>query len=117
MSSIHKREITKMAKSEIFKCTEQEGYYSISEIVSEQDIITFAKTIIAARFKRGTTISSPQASSDFFKSQIGHYENEVFAAIFLDSKHRIIAFEELFIGTIDHAAVPPSEKTVSGLES
>ena len=33
----------------------------------------------------------------------------MFAALFLDSKHRIIAFEELFNGTIDQASVYPRE--------
>ena len=33
----------------------------------------------------------------------------MFAAIFLDSKHQIIAFEELFQGTIDQASVYPRE--------
>ena len=94
-----------MAKNELFKCTEKEGFYSVSDPVSEQDIIAFAKTIIATRFKRGTAITSPQASTDYLLAQIGHYEHEVFAALFLDSKHRVIKFEELFWGTIDQASV------------
>jgi len=105
MPSIHQREIKTMTKNELFKCTEKEGFYSVSDPVSEQDIIAFAKTIIATRFKRGTAITSPQASTDYLLAQIGHYEHEVFAALFLDSKHRIIKFEELFWGTIDQASV------------
>jgi DNA repair protein RadC len=34
---------------------------------------------------------------------------EVFGALFLDSQHRLIAFRELFLGTIDSAAVHPRE--------
>jgi len=99
-----------MANSkELFKCTEKEDFYSISEPISEQDIIVFAKQIIASKFERGTAITSPKASIDFLSSQIGYYEHEVFAALFLDSKHRIIAFEELFNGTIDQASVYPRE--------
>ena len=33
--------------------------------------------------------------------------NEVFAAVFLDNRHRVIAFEELFHGTVDGASVHP----------
>ena len=109
MPSIHQREIKQMANKELFKCTEKEGFYSVSESVSEQDIVEFAKYIIAKQFKRGVTITSPQASVDFLQAQIGHYEHEVFAALFLDSKHRIIGFEELFNGTIDQASVYPRE--------
>ena len=110
MSSIHQREIKKMANSkQLFKCTEKEGFYSVSESVSEQDIVEFARFIIAKKFKRGTTITSPKASIEYLQTQIGHYEHEVFAALFLDSKHRVIAFEELFNGTIDQASVYPRE--------
>ena len=34
---------------------------------------------------------------------------EVFAALFLDTRHRVICFEELFSGTIDGASVHPRE--------
>jgi DNA repair protein RadC len=34
---------------------------------------------------------------------------EVFACLHLDNRHRVIAFEELFRGTIDGASVPPRE--------
>ena len=94
---------------QIFKCTEKEGYYTATQAVTEQDILSFAQTLIAKRFKRGTTISSPRASVEYLQSAIGHYEHEVFAAIFLDTKHQIIAFEELFTGTIDQASVYPRE--------
>ena len=36
-------------------------------------------------------------------------QREVFAALFLDNRHRVIGFEELFLGTIDGATVPPRE--------
>ena len=94
---------------QLFKCTEKEGFYSVSGSVSEQDIIEFARHIIAKQFKRGTTITSPEASIEYLQSEIGHYQHEVFAALFLDSKHRVIAFEELFTGTIDQASVYPRE--------
>ena len=75
MPSIHQREIKKMVK-QLFKCTEKEGFYSVSEPIPENDIIAFAKQIIASKFKRGTAITSPQASIEFLSSQIGHYEHE-----------------------------------------
>ena len=73
MPSIHQREIKQMANytifsginlncqrqpervrrmdapnKQLFKCTEKEGFYSVSEPISEQDIIAFAKTIIVS---------------------------------------------------------------------
>ncbi|WP_276148498.1 JAB domain-containing protein, partial [Pseudomonas aeruginosa] len=44
------------------------------------------------------------------------YEHEVFALLLLDSKHRVIRFEELFRGTLDSASVYPREVVKVALE-
>lgn len=92
-----------------FKCTEIEGYYSSTQPLSEDDILKFAQDLIEKRFQRGATLTSPQDSIEHLKSKLAHFEHEVFAVIFLDTKHRIIAFEKLFTGTIDQATVYPRE--------
>ena len=43
------------------------------------------------------------------------YQREVFACLFLDNRHRVIAFEELFFGSIDSAAVHPREVVKAAL--
>ena len=43
----------------------------------------------------------------YLKSALRDQSNEVFACLFLDTRHRVIAFEELFHGTIDGATVYP----------
>lgn len=63
--------------NKLFKCIEKEGFYSVSETISEQDIISFAQKIISTRFERGTKISSPKDSTEFLLVKIGHYEHEV----------------------------------------
>ncbi|HAS8160916.1 TPA: DNA repair protein RadC, partial [Vibrio vulnificus] len=45
-----------------------------------------------------------------------HHEREVFAVMFLDNQHRLIAFEELFFGTIDSASVYPREVLKAALK-
>ena len=42
-------------------------------------------------------------------AELGNRPAEVFGALFLDTKHHILAFEELFHGTIDHTSVHPRE--------
>jgi DNA repair protein RadC len=54
-------------------------------------------------------LTSPEASKTYVKLQLVKYEHEVFACLFLDNRHRVIAFEELFRGTIDGASVYPRE--------
>ncbi|HET6473796.1 MAG TPA: DNA repair protein RadC [Pseudomonadales bacterium] len=52
------------------------------------------------------------ASADvrrYLRARLGGRLREVFCAMFLDAQHRLIAFRELFLGTIDSAAVHPRE--------
>ena len=57
--------------------------------------------------KRGKPLESPQDTQRYLQSTLRDKPNEVFACLFLDSRHRVIAFEELFHGTIDGATVYP----------
>ena len=61
-------------------------------------------------------LSSPETSKAYVRLQLSGYENEVFACLFLDSRHRVIAFEELFQGTIDGATVYPRVVAERALE-
>ena len=45
----------------------------------------------------------------YFSQRLRHRPQEVFAALFLDTRHRALAFEELFSGTVDAAEVYPRE--------
>jgi len=56
---------------------------------------------------RGDPLESPGATEQYLKSVLRDHANEVFACLFLDTRHRVIAFEELFYGTIDGATVYP----------
>ncbi len=56
---------------------------------------------------RGDPLESPGATEQYLKSVLRDHTNEVFACLFLDTRHRVIAFEELFYGTIDGATVYP----------
>lgn len=56
---------------------------------------------------RGAPLESPQATEQYLKSALRDQPHEVFACLFLDTRHRVIAFEELFHGTIDGATVYP----------
>lgn len=58
---------------------------------------------------RGATLSSPRDSAAFLRAWLRPYPYEVFACVFLDNRHRVIAAEEMFRGTIDGASVHPRE--------
>lgn len=64
---------------------------------------------LAAGLERGEALADPDAAGRYFARRLRHQPQEVFAALFLDTRHRALAFEELFRGTIDGAEVHPRE--------
>lgn len=68
-----------------------------------------ARRHLAEELRRGPAMLNPSDSAAYLKAQLRHYPYEVFAVLFLDTRHRPIACEELFRGSIDGAAVYPRE--------
>ncbi len=67
------------------------------------------KRYLETGLNRGETIADSDAMRDFLRLQLRESPSEVFACLFLDNQHRLIAYEELFFGTIDGASVHPRE--------
>ncbi|MBP6514609.1 MAG: DNA repair protein RadC [Steroidobacteraceae bacterium] len=61
------------------------------------------------RLTLGPALASPRAARDYLTARLRDREHEVFCCLFLDSRHRLISFEELFRGTVDGASVHPRE--------
>ncbi len=79
-------------------------------IVQENRVIDEALHILDRRlFTRGPELTSPNAVACFLKLQLAQQEHEVFGVVFLDTKHRVLAFEVLFHGSIDGASVYPRQ--------
>ena len=64
---------------------------------------------LGAQLERGQAISDPEAAGRHFAQRLRGSPREVFAVLFLDTRHRSLAYEELFTGTIDGAEVHPRE--------
>lgn len=74
---------------------------------SEDDaIIERALAILDKRVKR-QSMTDPKLAGAFFTAKLSQRPREVFAACFLDTRHGLIAYEELFEGTIDGCEVHP----------
>lgn len=71
--------------------------------------IELARRHLAATLQRGPAMLNPRDSADYLKARLRDYPYEVFAALFLDARHRPIACEELFRGSIDGTTVHPRE--------
>ena len=83
----------------------------------EADILREAEAILRKRWTRGGTLDDPRASADWLRVHCATMVAEVFGAIFLDNRHRILATRELFRGTIDGASVHPREVVRAVIEA
>jgi hypothetical protein len=82
---------------------------------SDEEVLHAARSTINRRFRRGKALTSPADSQEFLRIRLAHLEHEVFSVLWLDNRHRVIAFEELFRGTIDGASVHTREVVKSAL--
>lgn len=92
---------------------------SIIEL-SDDEVIRYACTVLEQRLAYRTdpenvTLTSPDDSRRYLTLKLGDREQEVFAVMFLDNRHRLIRYEELFYGTIDGASVHPREVVKAAL--
>jgi DNA repair protein RadC len=72
-------------------------------------VLEIARRTLSARLAESPVFDSPQAVKDYLALQLAHKPHEVFGVLFLDAQHRLLAFEELFRGTLQQASVYPRE--------
>ncbi|MFP4615811.1 MAG: RadC family protein [Thiohalorhabdus sp.] len=80
-----------------------------AKYVQLQAVTEMTRRYLAEGLFRDEPIESARAARDYLTARLRERAREVFAALFLDTRHRVVAFEELFQGTIDGAAVHPRE--------
>lgn len=76
---------------------------------SEDRLIADALAILDGRITRGEALTDPMQAANYCKVRLQHLEHEVFLVLFLDTRHRVIAAEEMFRGTIDGSEVHARE--------
>jgi DNA repair protein RadC len=79
-----------------------------------QDILNRAQALIAQRFRAGAPVlSAPNRTREFLRLKLAPLEYEVFSVLFLDNRHRLIEYVELFRGTIDGALYLASRLSIA----
>jgi len=78
-------------------------------LATGDEVLHAAREVIGRRFRRGSSLSSPQLVRDFLRSKLAHLEHEVFVALMLDAQNRLIEYIELFRGTLTQTSVYPRE--------
>ncbi len=97
------------SKPALFQPAENPGEYQVTRPVTAEQLLAFTRSLLEAQFRRADLLSDPDATKDFLMAQLATRPYEVFSGVFLDNKHRVLAFEELFRGTIDGCSVHPRE--------
>ncbi|MFO1433157.1 MAG: DNA repair protein RadC [Candidatus Competibacteraceae bacterium] len=77
--------------------------------VQLQAVLELGRRYLEATLQRGDALQSVADTRRYLTAKLRHAPHEVFACLFLDNRHRVLAFEELFYGTIDGASVHPRQ--------
>nr|MBA2724055.1 DNA repair protein RadC [Methylibium sp.] len=72
-------------------------------------VLEIARRTLVERLSAAPVFDAPQTVRDYLRLQLAGLQHEVFAVLFLDSQQRLLAFEELFRGTLSQASVYPRE--------
>lgn len=72
-------------------------------------VLEIARRAMAAELAERPVFDAPQTVRQYLSLQLAHLAHEVFAVLFLDHQHRLLAMEELFRGTLSQTSVYPRE--------
>jgi DNA repair protein RadC len=78
-------------------------------------VLELARRALAQQMQEKPCFDGPQAVRDYLQLQLGAHRHEVFAVLFLDSQHKLLAFEEMFRGTLTQTSVYPREVVLRAL--
>jgi DNA repair protein RadC len=80
-----------------------------AKYVQLQAALELGRRFLEAEIKRADSLTNPEDTRRFLRAHLRGLPYEVFACLFLDNRHRVICFEELFRGTLDGTHVYPRE--------
>lgn len=78
--------------------------------------LELARRYLYASLQRAGPLESPATAEAFLRACLRPCRRETFGCLFLDARHQVIAYRELFLGTIDSATVHPREVARAALE-
>lgn len=85
---------------------DQDGTY---QPAPKDAVFAEAHRLSSTLLRRGVYVRSSEAAKAVIRNKLSAYECEVFACLFLDSKHRVLAWMEIFRGSVNCATVHPRE--------
>lgn len=89
----------------------------VIQINTDNETIEAAISILKNRLRvPGEPLTNAEAVKQFLILKLGEYTEERFSVIFLDNRHRLITYKEMFRGTVDGASVYPREIAKEALQ-
>lgn len=85
-------------------------------MATESQILEEAARAIDHRYPTGTFFASSDVSEAFFSAKLAWREREIFAVAFLNSQHQLLAYEELFQGSVSSVEIHPREVVYRALQ-
>ena len=78
-------------------------------------VVELARRALAQQLQRHDIFQSPQCVKQYLQLHLAAKPYEVFAVLFLDAQHRLLAMEEMFRGTLSETSVYPREVLLRAL--
>lgn len=99
--------------------SEETAAYIVPPALDDDLVIAAALAIIEKRMKAkrisDDAIDGPNSAMTLVRLMLAEEEREVFAVLYFDSRHRLMAVDKLFYGTLDSATVHPREVVKAAL--
>jgi DNA repair protein RadC len=78
-------------------------------------LVQQALDLLACEVREADTLASPEVVRDYLRVLLGDRPHEVFAVVFLDTRHRVLDAIEMFRGTLTQTSVYPREVVIEAL--
>lgn len=78
-----------------------------AKYVQLQACLEMSQRYIEEQLRQQDVMQNPTQVKQYVQSKLMSQPNEVFAVMFLDNQHHVLAFEELFFGTVNASSVHP----------
>jgi len=77
----------------LFQPSEDPWEYHVMRPVTAEELLAFTRSLLEAQFRRSDLLTDPNLTKDFLMAQFATRQYEVFASVFLDTLHRVLAFD------------------------
>ncbi|RQO56241.1 hypothetical protein DBR47_16965 [Paucibacter sp. KBW04] len=79
-------------------------------------VLEIARRSLLQELAQRPVFDAPETVKSYLRLKLAGLSHEVFAVLFLDAQHRLIAMEEMFRGTLTQTSVYPREIIKRGLD-